>query len=393
MAGFRSKALLSVIACLALLGSVLAECPDQDEYDMRSGDSGTVASHYPSYEGEEYDTNEYCSWVFTVPNNYRIVLTVHYFDTEAGADYLYIGEGDEPGANVLQQWTGHRPPQLNVISPENELWVLFESDWDIGGMGFILNVTLEHKNDLEECDSGEKILEGNICDNVVHCEDLSDELDCVCSNSDFECGNGVCVNSDALCDGYNDCKDFSDEKDCPVCTTITSSKCASRLDYSTTYFPNLFMSQPRKAKRLYRIARRISDCHPLFLTHLCNTLFPECPHNGPVARMCRSTCHEIEESCMSRFLDSNMADDWGLQCDTFSNEDPQDDGYCAGPEGDFTNTGECGIRPLFDDRVVGGINAGAGEWPWIGSLRNRNGHVCGATLIHSRWAVTAAHCV
>ncbi|KAG7273473.1 hypothetical protein CRUP_032721 [Coryphaenoides rupestris] len=44
-------------------------------------------------------------------------------------------------------------------------------------------------------------------------------------------------------------------------------------------------------------------------------------------------------------------------------------------------------------RVVGGVNAEKGAWPWMVSLHWRFRHVCGATLIDRDWLVTAAHCV
>ena len=58
----------------------------------------------------------------------------------------------------------------------------------------------------------------------------------------------------------------------------------------------------------------------------------------------------------------------------------------------FLASGSCGTKG-GNSRIVGGIQAAQGEWPWQAMLASPGGsQFCGGSLLSDRWVLTAAHC-
>jgi len=66
-----------------------------------------------------------------------------------------------------------------------------------------------------------------------------------------------------------------------------------------------------------------------------------------------------------------------------------------------SNSSNCGLPAISPQvslaRIVGGIEARRHSWPWQCSIRLTIGsvvyHICGASVLDSRYVVSAAHCV
>ena len=59
------------------------------------------------------------------------------------------------------------------------------------------------------------------------------------------------------------------------------------------------------------------------------------------------------------------------------------------------NANYCGLRPVISNqtvtKIVGGVQALNGDWPWQIIMFYNGGFTCGGSIINSMWVITAGN--